>query len=61
MTTQDLVNMSAALTNAIAARFMSPEHAKKVWFKLLRDSQLDVPREQKPPLEAKASEKAESK
>ena len=46
MTTQDVVNLSVALTNAVVSgQFMSRDHAKKIWLKLLRDSGFDVPQQ----------------
>ena len=44
--TQDLVNVSIALSNAVVTgRFMSAEHAKAVWLKFLRGTGIDVSRE----------------
>lgn len=38
----DLLNISAALTNAVVdGRFMSTEHAKNVWLNILRNSGYD--------------------
>lgn len=48
MNTQDLLNISAALTNAVVSgRFMSAEHAKAIWLKILKDSGIDTPRQPK--------------
>ena len=48
-TTQDLLVVSEALSNAVVnGRFMSAEHAKAVFIKFLRDTGLDTPRDVKP-------------
>lgn len=43
--TQDLHVLAQALSMAVANRFMSPEHAGKIWKKWLTLSGLDVPKE----------------
>ncbi len=43
MATEDLVNLSSALVNAVVhGRFMSSEHAKNVWLNYLRDNGFDA-------------------
>ena len=40
----DLFNLSMALSTAVNARFMAPDHGAAIWKKFLKSTSLDVAR-----------------
>jgi len=41
---RDAVNLSAALSTAVQARFMAPEHGASIWKNFIKETNIDVPK-----------------
>ncbi len=41
---RDLYSLATALSTAVEARFMSPEHGASIWKNFLKNTSIDVPK-----------------
>lgn len=55
-TTSDLANIATALDVAVKADFMSREHGALIWKKVLKESNLDIPKKAPQPPTPKTEE-----